>query len=49
MEGYLVSYVTESAGRVGSGTSSITRTDRQSNSCEVVYVTRLVSKYGEFK
>ncbi|MBR2525311.1 hypothetical protein IKE67_02475 [bacterium] len=49
MEGYLVSYYTESAGRTGSGASSTSRTDRLDNSCEVIYVTRLVSKYGEYK
>lgn len=49
MEGYLVSYVTEKGKRTGYGASSTTRTDRKNNSCEVMYVTRLVSKYGEFK
>lgn len=49
MEGYLVSYVTTKGSRTGYGSSSTTRTDRQANSCEVLYVTRLVSKYGEFK
>lgn len=49
MEGYLVSYVTESLGRTGTGASSTSRTDRQDNSCEVLYVTRLVSKHGEYK
>ena len=49
MEGYLVSYITESMGRTGTGSSSTSRTDRQANSCEVIYVTRLVSKYGEYK
>ncbi len=49
MEGYLVSYVTQKGRRTGYGSSSTTRTDRKSNSCEVIYVTRLVSKYGEFK
>ena len=49
MEGYLVSYVTESAGRTGYGASSTSRSDRLNNSCEVIYVTRLVSKYGEYK
>ncbi len=49
MEGYLVSFETIKGNRTASGTSSTTRNDRLANSCEIVYVTRLVSKYGDFR
>ena len=49
LEGYLVSYTTTRGNLTGTGKSSTTRTDRQGGSCEIVYVTRLVSKYGDFK
>ena len=49
MEGYLVSFETTKGNRTASGVSSTSRNDRLGNSCEIVYVTRLVSKYGDYK
>lgn len=49
MEGYLVSFETTIGNRKGSGVSSTTRNDRKANSCEIMYVTKLVSRHGEFK
>ena len=49
MEGYLVSFETTKGGRTVNGVSSTSREDRLGNSCEIVYVTRLVSKYGDYK
>jgi len=49
IEGYLISYDAVKGKRTASGVSSTTREDRKANSCEIIYATRLVSKYGEFK
>ena len=50
IEGYLVRYEIKKDGKViGSNQSSTTRTDRGDHSCEIVYATKLISKYGEFK
>ena len=49
LEGYLVSFKTTRGKTYATGYSSTTRSDRKNNSCEIMYVTRLVSKYGEFK
>ena len=49
MEGYLVSVKRPRGKGSEKIVSSTSRTDRGAGSCEIIYVTRLVSKYGEFK
>lgn len=49
IEGYLISYVMKNGNKTASGASSTSRTDRLANSCEVIYATRLVSKYGDYR
>lgn len=49
MEGYLVEFETVKGSRTVTGASSTSRTDRQAHSCEIMYVTRLVTKNGDYR
>lgn len=49
MEGYLVKFDTVKGSRTASGVSSTTRDDRKNHSCEIMYVTRLVTKHGDYR